>query len=775
MRRQPLDIEYAEMLAQAAWQSVVADPAYHEVPVPAPAAAPPVTEPTVPAPAALAPEEGPQEPLEATPTGEGEPTLELEPTVEPAAPMAPVVPQEAVDWAVQDRMIDDRRRAALNPLQQARYERGVDAGRSLGQPLEEESFVDSYLTNPDPRQHVAGTVATGLGGTWDMPEAYQQRVIDQLYRRDQEGLTRVDVAGQIRSLVGAWEDALRLGSLGETDEAPIAGPGGRRPETAALAGYQPGTALGDAVGVLVGTLPPVGAVTQDGIYRGIAYRMDLKREAYLRAVGEGLSGAALEARVQALEAQPTGEQIGRTQALQTLDLLNQEAMPGPARTGALLQYAAEVPGGRLVAPYLRAQPVTAPRYFGPQATALNLASVQETRNWQTPGRARNAAIARDALARAVAGTIAWQVADGRLTGPGFDPGPEARRVTPDRPPYTVRIGEEDVPYPTEPGTVGELVGLIATHASLERMLPEHEAAYEEWAGMVPAITLVTGHVMAEPEALRAVGTLLGALRDGGAHASPLAPLLAAGAVVTAAAGTGVAGEVKKTLMSDLRGLRNFVWDQTVAAWTDVPAHRDKIDGRVVWVPDGWGGKVLGQLAAEWAGTDPKDIVRQELYNNEYTPPEYPWVVARPVKGADPWQDPQAAGLELTRKERDFWITATTQQVRLNGRTLREALEYLMSPESPYWRQSGGLEGGRRRLIQTVFSDYMAAGKAVLMDPERGSRHLAEAVERAEYEHKRRQEPRTSPLSPEYGKREAETRRKGPAEQVFKTLIPTLGQ
>jgi hypothetical protein len=801
--RAPIDQQYARRTADLAYAQVLADPRFNP-----PRAAAPGGTMSAPAAAAETPREtaAPPPPLGGTtiapqPLGAtSEAPAGPEPVPEaPAAPEpvealveAPAAapaeeslgPQEQplLDWALADRQVEDRRRALLSPAQYRRYESQVRAGYTVGRDLEEEGFVEAFLTNPEPGGHVAGTAATGLGVDWTMPEPYRDRVLERLYTADQEGLYRTETAATLRAIVGAMEDSVRLLAIGraateDEEEGPEVALGGRRPEPPMGLGFDPTTTLGQSVDVLIGTMPSAQAVTSSGLYRGVAYRMDLRRLAFQEALAEGLRGPALEARVAALETTPSQSQAARTVDVQTLRTANEELGPEGRR---IARYAAEVPGGRLVGPYLR-MPMETPHWFGPEAPVLSAASIQDDRDRAAMGRPYAASQARGALGRAVAASLAWNVADGRLTGRDADI--EAQRVAPKRPAHTIRIGSEDVPYPAEPGTIGELVSAIATHAQIEALLPDRPEAYHEWTRLVPALTLATGLTLRDPDALEQVAVLLGAIRDHGAHASPLAPV--AVAAVMAAGGFAIKDWVARAASHEATTLIGVAWDHAVAAYRDVPAYRDHVEGTPVWLPPGFGGAVVGPIVAEWATASTEDLVRQEMYHNDYVPPAYPWVVESPVKGQQPLLQlpgrepaPGEQGVELTHQERDRWRVLTTQEATIDGRNLKQALDYLMAADSPYWKLSPGPQGERRKAIHNVFTTYREAGKQMLFDPRTGSEHLQATVDAVKAEKRRYALPIDHPESPFYGKSELEMRRTGPTTKTMKELrrlVPSLGR
>ena len=218
----------------------------------------------------------------------------------------------------------------------------------------------------------------------------------------------------------------------------------------------------------------------------------------------------------------------------------------------------------------------------------------------------------------------------------------------------------------------------------------------------------------------------------------------------------------------------------------MPAHRDPIDGTPVIYPAGFRGPLTSTVTDFYthyvSGRDP---VREELYQRRYEPPTIPWIIGKPEQGplealvAPP--DPRE-GVPLTPQERDRWATLMTQGVRINDRTLPEALQHLMAPDSKYWEQSQAPGGGREILLRTVFNTYHRAAADLLRDPRTGSPDLARALVEREEALTRSRLPKTHPESPEYRTAEGAERRtpvadilRRGAQRAERRLTPSLGR
>jgi hypothetical protein len=671
-----------------------------------------------------------------------------EPVPEPAAP---------VDEA------QSRRMALLTPAQQAAWQAEQAHAQALGRDLTEESFVRAFLTNPD--AHTGNMGATGLGVDFDLAPISMQAIREQLFLRDADGQERQDVARHLRATVGAFEDSIRLlATSGPVAERSV-------PLAADHAGFDVNTVLGRAVDVFGEGRQPDPALTSSGLYRAIAYRMELGAAAERQARAEGLQGAALDARVGALEADPTPAMIAETGTGTTLRTLNTDLSPAGPR---LLRWAAEIPGGRLMLPFLATRPVE-PTWFGPAAPTLNEVALQDRRDREAGDESTTRASARKAIGQSVAATIAWHVAEGSITGSQDQGEVDGTRVR-SAPPYSLRLpGGRYVPYPHDEGTVGSLVRTLADYAELSSRIPATEDAYAQWTSVAAPLIVATGRTLAEPQALAGIATLLGAVRDGAHHASPQAPISPA----TLARGLGGQStqEIVRAAAKEAKALYHLAEDTLVSALRGVPVHRDPITGDPVFVPAGWGGPVLGSLVAFWSQATETDTVRREIYENRVTPPRVPDVIGpNPRYGEEEEEPPEP--VRLTHQERDLWITGATQgHTNDQGRTLYQELQYLMRADSPYWQQSSGPTGGRAVLIKEQLRAFYEAGRLRLLDPETGSPDLARDLTAAEERQARDRLARTDPRSPQYGmptRPEAPGRRSPAREaagQIIQEVVP----
>ena len=691
------------------------------------------------------------------PESETEPT---EPTTSPADLSTSGIRPHVEPAAPADRA-RTARTALLTPEQLVRWDTEQAHATTFGRDLSEESFVRAFLTHPT--AHSGNMRATGLGRDFTLPADAMAAIHEELFYRDAAGQERQDAARQLRATAGALEDAIRL--------MATSGPVGERTEplSADAYGFDKTSVLGQAVDIFGEGRQPDDALTNAGLYRAIAYKMELGAAAERIARAEGHRGAALDARVGQLEADPTPEMIAETGSGATLRTLNTDLFTlGPR----LLKWAAETPGGQLMLPFLHPH-TTDPTWFGPAFPTLNELAVADRRDLESSGIAATRAAARRAIGQAVGATIAWHVAGGVITGSGQAPG-----LT-DAPPYSLRRPTGRwVEYPHAPGTVGALVATLADYAELSARLPVHPQAFSEWVGLAAPLILATGRIMSDPTALKAVATVLGTVRDGSRHASPQKPV--SGSQVSRELGMTTQEMVLRALYNEAHAVVSLAGVHLRSVWQGVPAYRDQLTGQPVDIPAGWGGSVSGPLLAFWRNSTEKDVVRRQIYENRAALPTVPWVVTRetPAGGAEAYEAQQdyPDPVELTAQERDFWITAATQQHRDDqGRTLHEALTYMMREGSPYWEQGSGPGGGRRLMIQNKLAEFYRGGKALLTNPATGSANLARDIAAAEERFRQLGLPRTNPRSPQYGMetRREDTGRRSPVREVVRDIANSI--
>jgi hypothetical protein len=485
-------------------------------------------------------------------------------------------------------------------------------------------------------------------------------------------------------------------------------------------------------------VPTIALGIEDAAFKGITYRMELAALALREARAEGKTGAALEARVRELEASPPATLLAEAVDQAMLRTLNAELGP----TGQMfMRWANSVPGGRVILPFIRT-PTNAMKWFGQRTPILAQLSHQNWRDMMAGGAARDKAIARQLVGGAVSAVIAYEVAQGNISG-GGDPDRRLKSIErEEKPPYSIRIGGTWYAY-SRLDPVGAMIGLIADYAEITGRIPTQDDL-EAWAAHGEGLALAVGHVMVNKTYMRGLADVLEAMKDPQRNVGTVASGFARSIVPAGA--RAVTRQMDDNILRDARGLVDQI-KSGIPYWAeDIPPVRNPITGEPFKLPPGWGPDMISPIFLTEQKNDP---VFQEILANRTALPEVPRYVGPGERQEGPMmQEPRGGqrAIKLTPRQRDFWIVAMTHEVKLNGNTLHEALTDLV--QSPrYQIQSTGPGGGRDLMLRTVYNAYKDAGEMALR---RASPTLEPALRRAQEERVKRLLPVTDPRSPQRG-------------------------
>ena len=303
--------------------------------------------------------------------------------------------------------------------------------------------------------------ATGLGLDWALPET----VMDDLHRRaftaDAQGPERALTGSLLRATVGSLEDMLRL--VGSTEAPPdrdipsrVTGP---RLSSAEATGTGDDTPWGAALDVLQAALPVEGQVTGPSAIRSVTARTATRLGAVQEALAQGLRGPALSRRVAQLETDTPADTLDPNG--ESAALIRQAFGEDIGRLG---RSALEVPGGRLVMPFLTPQGPPGP-WWGPESPTLSRAAAPSWRWGGEGGAGSEPGPGAPALEqKRTAPWSAWPEADGPPTGHGMS---RPRRWSPRRARACALPGHDR----RQAGHVsprarhgGQLVGMLASYA-----------------------------------------------------------------------------------------------------------------------------------------------------------------------------------------------------------------------------------------------------------------------------------------------------------------------
>lgn len=634
------------------------------------------------------------------------------------------------------------RLASLETAGQRReYLASVMRGLRSGRDLFHELWINNLLTNP--ATHTANLSGTGLSVTWNLAEHKTAEIINRLFFRDSEGVQRGETAAMLRAIPEAYSDAIRL--IGKAWKMETKGMDAAQLSAVEADLLTKGAKLElDEHRLPVALrLPTIALGLEDAAWKGLTFRMELSALALREARAEGKRGQALADRVAELEKRPTAPMLAQATDGAMLLTLNREL---GSMGQSFMRWANGVPGGRVIMPFIRT-PTNIAKWLGQRAPVLAQISSQNRADLMAGGAARDRAIARQAIGMAVGAAVAWEVANGRITGGGERDRTLRTIEKEERPPYSIRVGDTWYAYArTDP--VGGLIGAVADYAEMSARIPTQDE-YDEWGAYGFTLAMAVGNVMINKTYMRGLADALDAIKEPDRNAGKVASGFARSLVPAGV--RAVTREMDDHIVRDARTLVDSIKAGIPGLSQDIAPDRNPITGEPVKYPPGWGPDLLSPIYITEKQNDP--VFEEILANRVQLAP-----VPRFVKGSRPTDGPQLdeprnPAFKLTPEERDYWIVAMTQTGTINGRTLHGALTDLVTSEK-YREQSSGPGGGRELLIKATYGAFRDKGYALLLERSQPLREALQGHERMKLE---KRLPRTDPRSPQYHAPAAEPR------------------
>lgn len=614
-----------------------------------------------------------------------------------------------------------------------------------GRDLFHEAWINALLSSPV--THASNVIGTGLSTLWELPERYTAEFVNRLFTRDPDGIQRGETAAMVRNVVSALEDGMRFANKAwETGQEPL---GPERVETRSVTaehyGFDPDSLVGRTLDTLGAGLrakgtPLRGMLAEDAFFKGVNYRMEISAQALRQGLQEGKQGAALERRVTELMNQPTVELTSRAQDAAALRTMNAEL--GPAGQ-AFMQWANQIPGGRVVLPFIRT-PTNMLKWTGERTPGLSLIWADNMRAIREGGAARDRAIAKIALGHAVGAVIAYEVAQGNITGNGPDPA-QKKYLAPFQscPPNSIKAGGGScVQYDRGLDPVAGLIGAVADFAELQSQIPDQDLA-DEVGAYAQTIGMALGQVFVNKTYLQGLANVLDTIKD---------PERSSGSVVRGFARSLVPAAVRQTarvaddnIAHDVQTVVDAIKSGIPGLSAGVPVVRNPVTGEPIRLPAGWGPDMISPVLVSAKKEDP---VFDAIVANKIQLLPVGWYVAggKPSEGPETRPVRANEGVKLTPQEHDYWITAMTQEVTNGkGQTLYEALSDLVASDK-YRVASSGPEGGQQYMIRQMYSVYKEAGYEKLL---KESPELLRDVKDKQRGKLEQLLPTTNPRSPQY--------------------------
>lgn len=290
-----------------------------------------------------------------------------------------------------------------------------------------EVWINGLLSGPT--THVVNTASNSLTALMQVPERLLAGGIGTASKAISGNADHValgEAGAQLVGMLSGWRDGLvafaRTAKSGmPSDALAKVETAERKAVTSKNLGLSEDSLAGKAIdlfGEYYVRIPGRALMAEDEFFKAIAYRGELNAQAYRQAVREGLSGKALDARVNEIVRNPPESiHIAAEQAQRYLtfsdNLAGDNWVQGIGQAGQKL---ASLPLGRFVLPFVRTPTNIAQYAIERTPLAPSLKTWRE--DVAAGGARRDLALARMSMGSAVAALVATEAASGRITGGG---------------------------------------------------------------------------------------------------------------------------------------------------------------------------------------------------------------------------------------------------------------------------------------------------------------------------------------------------------------------
>lgn len=611
----------------------------------------------------------------------------------------------------------DRLRQLPQPEQRTTFLQQLVSAAKTGNSWIREAFINGLLSAPP--THVAnflGNVST----LWALPEramAAGFRSVARTLGSETAGVAPGESVAMARAIPEGGLDAITLvgrllreagqgattgGAKGLSDaltgiEAELRGkvewdPAIRAPQW--MQDRMPALALAfDYLGHVVRS-PGMALGLSDAVSKAVNYRMELKAQALREAYAQGVRGPDLAERVQAIEENPPSSIVRAANEFKLVQTFQNDLEGGIG--GALekiLTGVNQLPLGFTVAPFIRTL-INLPRYAGQRTPMLNLLSSELRRDLGTPGASRDLALAKLATSALVGSGVAYLIAGGSITGSGpKDPALREMRKLADRPPNSIKVGSEWIPY-DRIDPPGLTIGAIADFMEIVGQIPE-AGAIEIGA----ALTLAMTRQIQDKPYFTGLSNVVEAVRDPNSRTRTYVQSLARASVPAA---VRLAERLQDPTLREAQGVID-TWRANTPGFSDTLPPRRNVWGEPQLIPEAWGPDWLSPV---FVNATHSDAVSREV-DRLGVALEKPSRIFYGTKPPDVRLEPARIreGIELTPQEYDFLVRMAGNELKAaNGLGAKDAVAKLIQTDT-YRRLSDGPDGGKASQIRAVVSTY----------------------------------------------------------------------
>ena len=479
-------------------------------------------------------------------------------------------------------------------------------------------WIQNLLTGG--KTHVSNLLGTTMATLWEVPERTVAGALNATFFKDPRGIQLQEAVPVMKGLVEGVPDGIRLaGKAWREKQQPFGKTLIERRISASELDLDPNSTMGramDTLGAMIETYGPGRfLITEDAFLKGINARMELNALAVRSALAEGLrfGTEAFDQRVARLEARPTPRMWAEVKDAANLRTMN--ADPGPVGS-LLMRVRDQVPGLPYVLAFMRT-PINVGKWAfqrGPFTSLISPENLNALLNAADNPAARDRVLAKMVLGNTIGAYIAFQVAQGSITGSG--PENITKRRNMENVGWSrnaIRVGEELYGYGRGFDPLGLIVGAVADFVEMGSQLPQDSPWWQRWGIEFPLIaSQAIGRQAVNKTYMQGLSDLMDAIKQPDERARKMALGFARSLVPTMVRDIArLIDPETKHLQTVLEAMKAGVpgWSKTVAP------NQNHITGEIIYYPPGWGPDILSPITLTTLKDDP---VLQRIVEHEMT-------------------------------------------------------------------------------------------------------------------------------------------------------------
>ena len=613
------------------------------------------------------------------------------------------------DRKITPETIADALSTMESPAQVANYVK--QAKRATTWDMFIEAWINGLLSGPV--THAVNTTSNALTAVWMIPERALAAGISQMHGGEIRG---GEVAAQAFGLIHGFKDGLKLAwhALKSGEGSDIVSkieqqqyrsisaanvkelPAIKKMAPNALEEGGVAARAVDALGELIRG-PGRFLTAEDELFKTVGYRMELQAQAFRKASGEGLEGAAMAKRMQEIIADPQNlapdVHLAAVNASRYQTFTNELGGAGKA----VQSFANKAPGAKLVIPFVRT-PINIMK-FALERNLITAPFFKQVRaDIMAGGARRDMALARISLGSMAMGVVASYAASGTITGGGpSDKDLRSHLYNTGWQPYSIKIGDTYYAYGRlEP--IGMMMGLAADAVEIMGELNEAEADK-----IATTIVAAIGKNVMSKTWLRGMSEMIHAMDDPDRYGPNYIKQFAGTAIPT-----GIA-QIERTMypeLSDARTALDAIKSRVPGFSNDLPTRRN-VWGEKITFNGALGPDLISPIFTSSEKDSPidKEILRMAKSGGVTNP-----AVKMPGRS----QSFEGVQIKLDPYEyEEFVVRMNGVKLEATGKTLKKSLDELVTKDRDYKAQKN--DDIKNRMIKAYVNEATEKAKAEMLE------------------------------------------------------------